>query len=721
MIAMAFLFPWVLAAAGAAAAPVVIHLVLRNRPKRIVLPTMRFVKKTHRESVSMLKLRHLLLLAMRMAAIILLAALIARARVSAPAGLTGRRDPVAAVFVVDNSGSMSLRRQGRTRLDDARRLASELLDALPDGSRSAVVASSGPPLRGGFLADRRLAGERIAAVRQTPGADPLAVAISRAGELCRDADLPRRELYVLTDMTQPAWRDGAGRIPTDAGIAAVVMDCSAGGESNVRTGLPELSPPTVPAGGRVTLEVVIESGGAGGDVPASVTLDGRPVAERTLALAAGEATTLRVPLMPTREGVLHGRASLGAADPLEMDDVRYFTLQARPPSKVLLVSDPGARRGRDTVAFLMRAALSPVGDDAPRFDVREVPSDRMTAETIGAAQVVLLCDVSGLDAPQWGELGAFAAAGRAVWIVPGELAARESYDSEPARRVMPASLGELTRLDEPASWTPADATAPMLSPFVGEENPPLSRVRCERRFEAGALAAGARTVIACDDGSPAVLVRRVGEGRSVLWTTSPTRAFSNLARTAVFPILVQRTARLLTARPGAETLFLWGRTVTIPLPEDLPAPVAMVTRPGARSPEPLTPPLGASAVSVLADRLGAWDVEFTSGERTVRRGFSVNADPSESDLSRVDARRVEELFGDVPVTIARTPDELAGDVSAARRPLDLTAPLLIALLALLAGEAWFANRFFRRRQGVKSEIRNANSETSSGNLASSRR
>ena len=57
-----FLFAGVLAAGAAAAAPVIIHLIMRTKPRELVFPPLRFVTKSHRANISKLKLKHLLLL-----------------------------------------------------------------------------------------------------------------------------------------------------------------------------------------------------------------------------------------------------------------------------------------------------------------------------------------------------------------------------------------------------------------------------------------------------------------------------------------------------------------------------------------------------------------------------------------------------------------------------------------------------------------------------------
>src|SRR5262245_56795419 len=64
--------------AAAVALPVVIHLMLRPRPRRQVLPTLRFLLAAAQSANRMHRLKRLLLLACRMLVVLLLIALLMR-------------------------------------------------------------------------------------------------------------------------------------------------------------------------------------------------------------------------------------------------------------------------------------------------------------------------------------------------------------------------------------------------------------------------------------------------------------------------------------------------------------------------------------------------------------------------------------------------------------------------------------------------------------------
>src|SRR6185503_783792 len=79
---MAFLNVSLLLGGAFFAIPVVLHLIMRQKPKHLVFPAVRFVKERRESNTRRLQLRHWLLLALRCAAVIIPALALARPSVA---------------------------------------------------------------------------------------------------------------------------------------------------------------------------------------------------------------------------------------------------------------------------------------------------------------------------------------------------------------------------------------------------------------------------------------------------------------------------------------------------------------------------------------------------------------------------------------------------------------------------------------------------------------
>ncbi|MEY3032341.1 MAG: hypothetical protein RLZZ622_816, partial [Planctomycetota bacterium] len=105
------------------AVPVVLHLLMRRKPVPHAFPALRFLQLRARESRRRLRLQHLLLLLVRIAALCLLVLALSRPVLRGAGWLADREGPVAVACVIDTAPRMLLRQGNRTRLDQVRELA----------------------------------------------------------------------------------------------------------------------------------------------------------------------------------------------------------------------------------------------------------------------------------------------------------------------------------------------------------------------------------------------------------------------------------------------------------------------------------------------------------------------------------------------------------------------------------------------------------------------
>ena len=130
-----FLNPWLLAGIAAIAAPIIIHMLVRRKVKRIRWAAMRFLQAAVRRNERRLRVEDLLLLLLRCLLLILLALALARPAFSRRGWALPGAGPRTVVIALDNSGSMGLTDGGSSRFDNGKKAADQIIDQLPLGSR----------------------------------------------------------------------------------------------------------------------------------------------------------------------------------------------------------------------------------------------------------------------------------------------------------------------------------------------------------------------------------------------------------------------------------------------------------------------------------------------------------------------------------------------------------------------------------------------------------
>src|ERR1700757_1646401 len=117
---MTFVFPALLGGLLLVGIPVLLHLIMKQKPKHLLFPAFRFLLQRHRTNQRKLRLRHLLLLALRLLLLAGLCLALARPKIFSERISFGER-PIAAVFLFDTSPSMEYLSGGQSRLEAARR------------------------------------------------------------------------------------------------------------------------------------------------------------------------------------------------------------------------------------------------------------------------------------------------------------------------------------------------------------------------------------------------------------------------------------------------------------------------------------------------------------------------------------------------------------------------------------------------------------------------
>ncbi|MHC5541842.1 BatA domain-containing protein, partial [Singulisphaera rosea] len=130
--------------AALAALPVILHLFMKQTPKRVVFPALRLIKERQKRSKKKLRVKNWLLLIARAALVMLMALALARPRLYSQTSLGDQEVPTAVGLVFDTSLSMGYEERDKSRLTEAKERANEILRKMPDTSEVFVVDSSEP-------------------------------------------------------------------------------------------------------------------------------------------------------------------------------------------------------------------------------------------------------------------------------------------------------------------------------------------------------------------------------------------------------------------------------------------------------------------------------------------------------------------------------------------------------------------------------------------------
>ncbi|HET9598407.1 MAG TPA: BatA domain-containing protein [Anaeromyxobacteraceae bacterium] len=667
---LGFLHPALLWGLLAAAIPLAVHLFFRRRPKPTPFPAIDFILRARRETQRRLRLKKILLFTARTLLLAAVAAALTRPQLQRPqeAAAAAARGPAAVAIVLDASASMSYHLGAGTLLDRARADALEALDALGSDEPATAVACGGPaaPAAPPPSFDRMAVQRVLREAEQTYGhADMsacVAAAVRALSEAGTGAPLAKR-VVVATDLTASAWRldAPAPMVQTKDGPQrpeVTVLDAARGAalpNLAVSDLVVEPDPGVGPRGYRVTATVTAR-GGARGDTELQLRAGGAtaPVAIRSYAQLAENGAAKKVLSWRFQQG---GPAAITVTlpgDALAVDDARSLTVNVPREVKALVVNgSPSPVRYRDE-AFFVEAALS-----SPASPVRPTVVD---AESLGKARfadydVVFLLNVRSIG-PKGAELREFVEKGGGLFVALGDEVDPDRYDAELAG-LLPRPLHLVKTAAErgvpgarPARFAEIDWTHPAFQVFTGPAREGFEGVRTWRYMllKPGEGKGADRVLVSYDDGAPALVEARRGQGRVVLYTSTVDRSWSDWTIRTSFLPAVQRLAAWLSGgldeRRDVPSQVNAPRAVAVAEGQTL---VAVVGPDGVERPAgTLARDPAGGAPTIAPDRPGLWQVKVEErGQARLdpRLAFAVLPDPRESDTTRLDPQELTAWFG----------------------------------------------------------------------------
>lgn len=689
--ALTFGLPALAWGALAAFVPVLIHLLLRQRPRRETLPTLRFLVQAHQASSSIHRLRRLLLLACRMAAILLVVGLLMKTG-CAPSHSADRPSsrippgPASVAVVLDNSASMSYRYQNRNRLEAAVESAGELLGGrmnLPAGSQFAVVSGPTAAAPVDWLSETRAVKRQLQLVQPAWHDRSVASLLRQTYAAFSRAAHPRREVVLFTDLTETAWEEPLPDPPQELSRITIV-DVGQDESRNLALSLLEAPRHFIPAGVASSVSLKIRAGNNPHEALLTLFIDGEPRDRRRLdGLAADSETFLPFTLPPLAKGIHRLRAELEPSDALAGDNQRFAYVAVDEVPEVLVVGDTHP----DSVAALVAAMIAPPAQpqEEQRFRLRRVPPDAGALPLSPAPLAVLLVDVPELGATHWGSLGRYVSEGGTLLVVPGP-------NSRPAASVeatdlLPAPVESIGNVHPPLTLAAADLTQPFLRPFNDPEIDSINNRLVYRRLVFGAPPADTTTVAPFSDHAPAILQRSSGQGQVVMLAFSPHRDWSQFG-TQAGPMIVLLHTILEAVSPEVETITALTAGHADPLAgrEGTRQVTPQETMEGSPSPradtdQPLT------AVPGLYHVHGSQD-------STPSHYYSVNIAEDESQPVRISPEKITAQFPEGSSRVIRRWEELDEAGSTAGGRVDWTVPLALLLLGLLWAESALGNRLY---------------------------
>jgi len=711
---------WMLAWLAAAAAPLLIHLWSRNRHRETPWAAMEFLLTVMRKHSRRIRIQHLLLLAVRTAIIALVVLAVAQpyAEQLGRPFTAGKRTH--RVFVVDRSYSMDYQPQQASRLfDRAKQLVIGMVRASPQGDGFSLIDMGNPPqvVVGGPAFEPSNFIDEVTALKVSHAGADLAATLGKVEQVITQGrkshpGLVQTQVVVLSDMSRVTWSAAVDANSANAGPRSrlmqiaemaplIIIDLGLQDAANLAVTDLHAAEPLATVTQDVTLEAVVRnfSDRSYAQHPVELIVDGTRIRKTSVDLRPRQDTSCRFDYRFLSPGSHQVELALGS-DALDVDNHRWLSVLVRSRLRILCVS------GRPGSTYYVARALDPLRSAQSTIQVDEVAESELVERSLSDYDCIFLCNVAQLTDQEARLLHSYLQQGGGLVFFLGDQVMADRYNSElggtdddvasilPARIMEPVPEG-VYHFDPREFYD-----HPVISVFRDREQAGLQTAPVFRyfRLKVPAKSPDVQTVLAFENGDPAIVERTVGRGRSLLVATAPSldpnnpNPWTTLPTWPSFlPLVQELMAR--SVQSGADAFNVQvGQSLGMTVPLNAAGADLVLTPPDE---QPRTIRVQADGDSAdwsfdEVDTSGMYTAQFGEPVSTTQH-FAVNVDTRESDLSKIDVSGLPDTLT-VETDWQSTAEVPAGEITGAA---SLHKWFIGAAILLMLFETLLASRFNR--------------------------
>jgi len=677
---MTFLTPLFLFGLLAAAIPIAIHLIRKEKPPKLIFSTLRFLKNTSKKLVLFQKIQQWLLLLLRAALIALLAFAFARPLFDSNIASLVDAEPESATILMDVSMSMAY----GDRFVRAKDAARDVIAGLSQGDEVAMIAFDNAT-----VSVRELSTDLEGALAFIDDLNEPSFEITRympalrlANDMLESARHDQKTIHLVSDYQASGMGNDDSGWMLSPGVALDTIDVGEGATRNLL--LTDVRSPDQLIENRSEYEILARVRSTGSvhldQADVRLILDGQETTRVPVDLSETSEAVVRLPALFDSAGTHRGEIRVGSDD-FSIDNSYFFTVDVMAKIQVLVVNgEPSTNWYEDEAHWLSLA----IGGNAAEstFVLNSAVSADLDATLLTQQDVVVLLNVgSDLSNSQARALEDYVGEGGSLLIAPGDRVNAAQFN-QLLGPLSPAVLNESIRFANSDYLLIADMDRrhPVLLPLGVDWG-----VRFEGYWSVNA-AEDADVLMQFDNGSPALLERHVGRGNVLLFASALDTEWNNLPLQGLYLPFIHESLRYLAQATTKERAYRIGSLIDLS-DVGLEGVRAQVTGPAGEAIA-----LNQSGSSFTPRLVGFLTVDGGEGPEY----YAVNANPEESNLVKMAPSTLVDRISN-----PETQPVQSAQVRTAQLVAELEGPqrvwwwiLLLVMLMLLA-ETRIANTTYR--------------------------
>ncbi|MES2591829.1 MAG: BatA domain-containing protein [Bacteroidota bacterium] len=416
---MNFTYPAFLFALSAIAIPIIIHLFNFRKFKTIYFSNVRFLKEVKQETQAKSKLKHLLVLAARILAIIFLVLAFAQPFIPVENKKIVTGNKTVSIFI-DNSFSMDAINKNGTLLDEAKKRASEIVSAYKPTDRFQLLTNDFEG-RHQRLVNKEEFIELLDELKISRAVRSFSEIMSRQTDLLQQKESAAKASFIISDFQKSIVN--LAQIKNDTGITFNLVPLTAAQKSNVYIDTCWFETPVRQLNQLEKLHVRIKnvSDKVLENNSIKLFINGQQKTPASFNIDKDSETEIVLSFSSKETGLQHCRIELNDY-PVTFDDKFYFSFNVAKNIPVLCINASGTDITSTESPYLNKL----FGADS-LFILKNSPENKLDYSSLFTQKLIILNELKTISSGLVQELKRFMDNGGSLLVFPGPTSDLNSY------------------------------------------------------------------------------------------------------------------------------------------------------------------------------------------------------------------------------------------------------------------------------------------------------
>ncbi len=391
--------------------PVVIHLLTRRTPKNMIFPTLKFIRMAKANQSNLHRLRHILLLILRTALVLLILLVFLKPIITESSDLTSddAQGNKTVIILVDSSASMGYLKDGVTSFSKARIAALEILDHCGAKDKVNVILMGAVP-KLSFdtpIENLVIARKDIREAESLPDWADINAALTEAVKQLDSVSGHKKEIYFISDFQRSNWSSvNFGTVKEDTQMVFIPV----GPENAANCAI--ISASVLPASPTVLEPVeiickVANYGNQAAQIPVELVFKDDKILTQEVSIEPHSTIMTSFRVRINEPGLYESKLQipdkfaqhnpLTEPEGLKIDNQRFFTFHVSKKVSILLVSDVKIDDIKSGSRFLNKAINPFMESDDTTIVTSVIRSDKLDALNTASSQVIVLSEINELS------------------------------------------------------------------------------------------------------------------------------------------------------------------------------------------------------------------------------------------------------------------------------------------------------------------------------------